>query len=322
MMKLSTTLLRRCWFLTGPTAVGKTQVALALAKRLDAEIISLDSMSLYQGMDVGTAKPTPEQRRTVPHHLIDLLEPGEEHSVAEYVSAAGTACDSIVKRGGTPLFVGGTALYLRSLLRGVFDGPPADWAYRRVLQREAGQQDDSETLHRRLQKVDPTAAARLHPHDHRRVVRALEVFRLTGRPISQQQRQEPLPPGERPEHVYWLSPPRDWLYDRINRRVEEMFAGGLTDEVRSLLANDRQLSRSASQALGYKEVVAFLQGSETLEATIERVQTRTRRFAKRQCTWFRNLEECQEIEMTGTENANELAEKVLAAALSRKPVTE
>jgi len=322
-MQLSSTLLRNCWFLTGPTAVGKTQVALILAKRLDAEIISLDSMSLYQRMDIGTAKPTPEQRRAVPHHLIDLLEPHEEYSLADYVSAAGTVCGSIIERGRRPLFVGGTALYLRSLLRGVFDGPPADWEYRSVLQREAGQQDDSGTLHRRLQEVDPAAAARLHPNDTRRLVRALEVFHSTGKPISQQQRQEPLPLGERPDHIYWLSPPRAWLHDRINRRVEEMFANGLTDEVRSLLAQNRQLSRTAGQALGYKEVVTFLQGSETLEETIERVQTRTRQFAKRQCTWFRNLEECREIEMTGTENANDLAEKILvAAALSREPIAE
>ena len=203
--------LRRCWFLAGPTACGKTAVGLELAERIGAEIVALDSMSLYRRMDIGTAKPSPAERARVPHHLIDILEPHEDFSVADYVSAAARACVEILSRGRTPLFVGGTGLYLRGVLRGVFTGPAANWAIRRRLEAEAEQHPPG-WLHERLRAVDPAAAAALHPHDTRRLVRALEVFELTGRPLSEQQRQPPLPAADRPQHVYWLSPPRDWLY--------------------------------------------------------------------------------------------------------------
>lgn len=308
-MQFPNHVLRRCWFLTGPTAVGKSDVGLILAETLGAEIVSLDSMSLYRGMEIGTAKPSPEARRIVPHHLIDVLDPHEEFSLAEYVAAAHNACCRILERGRTPLFVGGTGLYLRGVLRGVFDGPPANWNVRARLQAEAAQRDP-EHLHRQLQAVDPAAAAVLHPHDTRRLIRALEVHRLTGRPLSAQQRQSPLAIGERPAHVDWLSPPREWLYERINDRVERMFAHGLIDEVRTLLSVDRPLSRTARQALGYKEVIDHLHGRFGLEETVQRVQTRTRQFAKRQCTWFRNLEECRPVEMTGRETPQQLADRI------------
>ena len=309
-MQFAVDLLRRCWFLAGPTASGKSAVALPLARRLDAEIVSLDSMTLYRGMDIGTAKPSREERQEVPHHLIDVIEPHEEFSVADYVAAAERACREIVGRGRVPLFVGGTGLYLRGVLRGVFEGPPADWDLRRRLEAEAAEAGGA-VLHRRLQQVDPQAATVLHPNDTRRVVRALEVYQITGRPLSEQQRQEPLPPGERPEHVYWLQPPRDWLYARINQRVDAMFAAGLVDEVRRLLASDKPLSHTARQALGYKEVIDALQGGDRLEQAVEQVKTRTRQFAKRQHTWFRNLVECQPVAMAGEETAEELAERVV-----------
>ena len=206
-MNVASEILRKCWFLAGPTAAGKSEAAVELATRIDGEIISLDSMSIYRGMDIGTAKPSRELRRVVPHHLIDVLEPHEEFSVAQYVEAAGGSAQEIVARGKTPLFVGGTGLYLRSVLRGVFEGPSADLQLRGELEADALRLSADE-LHARLRNVDPSAAGRIHPRDVRRTIRALEVHARTGRPLSELQRQAPLPPGERPTHVYWLSPPR------------------------------------------------------------------------------------------------------------------
>lgn len=313
-MNLSSETLKQCWFLAGPTAAGKSDVAVELARRKNAEIVSLDSMSLYRGMDVGTAKPTLRLRQIVPHHLIDVLEPHEEFSVAQYVSAAGSVADEILARGRTPLFVGGTGLYLRSVLRGVFEGPSADSTLRRALEAEAVHLTPDER-HARLRSVDPLSAGRIHPHDIRRIIRALEVHASTGRPLSEQQRQAPLPPDRRPRSVFWLSPPRAWLYDRINRRVEKMFEEGLLEEVRGLLAAPRPLSRTAGQALGYREAIDHLEGRASLEATVAKIQTRTRQFAKRQHTWFRHLEECRPIEMSGDETPAELAERLVAQDL-------
>jgi tRNA dimethylallyltransferase len=295
-----------------------------LAARLNAEIVSLDSMSLFQGMDIGTAKPSTEERSRVPHHLIDVIEPHEEYSLAEYIAAAERACREIVNRGRVPLFVGGTGLYLRAVLRGVFEGPAADWDVRRRLEQLAAGDPARPVLHERLHQVDPASAARLHPNDTRRLIRALEVFELTGQPLSSLQCESPLPRDERPPHVYWLEPPRDWLHDRINRRVEAMFAAGLIAEVKLLLSAERPLSRTARQALGYKEVIEFL-ASRDAEGSLRStpatpallqeeltalIQTRTRQFAKRQHTWFRHLEECHAIPIRGTESPAELAKRL------------
>jgi tRNA dimethylallyltransferase len=308
-MQIPSDILKQAWILAGPTAVGKTAVALELAERIGAEVIALDSMTLYRRMDIGTAKPTAEERARVPHHLLDIIEPHEEYSLAEYVAAAAAACREILARGRVPLFVGGTGLYLRGVLRGVFEGPAADWDLRRRLEDVAVAEGDH-ALHARLAAVDPVSAARLHPNDRRRVIRALEVFELTGRPLSEQQDQPPRPHDERSAHVYWLSAPRDWLYERINQRVETMFAAGLLDEVRALLADPRGLGRTAGQALGYKETIDHLEGRCSLAAAIESIQTRTRQFAKRQHTWFRNLGECVPFEISGEETAREIAERI------------
>ena len=301
--------LSQCWIVAGPTAVGKTATAIALAKLLNGEIISLDSMALYRGMDIGTAKPTPEEQAAVRHHLIDVIDPTEEFSVAQYIEHAKSACHEIRATDKTLIFSGGTGLYLRSLLRGVFEGPPADWALRAELE-EIGRRLGEGELHRRLSKVDPPTAARLHPNDVRRVVRALEVFQRTGTPLSQWQQQPALPVGDRPPHVYWLSPPRDWLYERINSRVVHMIDQGLVDEVRGLLLTPPGLGKTASQALGYREVIDHLQGRSTLAEAVEMIQTRTRQFAKRQHTWFRNLEECRPVVITGDESPAEVAQRL------------
>lgn len=281
-----------CWYLTGPTASGKTAVAAALAERIGAEVISLDSMALYRGMDIGTAKPTAEERRAVPHHLIDVLEPHEEFSLAQYLAAAGGCVEAIHARGRQALFVGGTPLYLKGLLRGIFEGPSADWDFRHRLSEEAqGQEPDY--LHRRLAAVDPLAAQRLHPNDTRRLIRALEVFEKTGQPISQLQAQFEVGAPAEACQVFVLDWPRETLCARIDRRVEAMFAAGLVDEVGGLLARPEPLSRTASQAVGYREVLDHLAGRASLAETISLVQQHTRQFAKRQGTWFRSLSECR-----------------------------
>ncbi|MEX0936465.1 MAG: tRNA (adenosine(37)-N6)-dimethylallyltransferase MiaA [Pirellulales bacterium] len=283
-----------CWFISGPTASGKTDVGLELARLVDGEIISLDSMAVYRRLDIGTAKPIPEQRRQVPHHLLDVVDPGEEFTLARYVDLARQAIARIRGRSREPIFVGGTPLYLKTLLRGMFEGPEADWEFRRQIAGEvetAGHQ----ALHERLVQVDPVTAAKLHPHDTRRLIRALEVYKLTGQPISHLQMQfdQRIAPHE--GKVFVLSHPRPRLHERIDQRVEWMFQSGFVEEVRGLLDEGRELGRTAGQAVGYREVLDHLDGRFSLEETIERVKARTRRFARRQETWFRSLGECRII---------------------------
>jgi tRNA dimethylallyltransferase len=281
--------------LTGPTGSGKSQLALEVAERLGAEIVAMDSMTLYRGMDVGTAKPGPEERRRVPHHLLDVLDPWESASVAWWLGQAAACCRDVEARGRRVLFVGGTPLYLKALLFGLFDGPPADEALRQRLTAEA-EQLGRPALHARLAGIDPTTAGRLHPNDVRRVVRALEVWELTGRPISAWQQQWSGTGDERAANrVLWLDLPRDELYARINARVEQMIAAGLVDEVRALRRLPRPLSREAAQALGYKELFDHLDGRAMLAEAVERIQTRSRNLAKRQLTWFRHLPGCRPV---------------------------
>lgn len=279
--------------LTGPTGAGKTRSAIDLARRLGAEIVSMDSMALYRGMDIGTAKPTIDERAEVPHHLIDVLDPWQSASVGWWLDAARQACEDITRRGRTPLFAGGTPLYLKALIFGLFDAPPADETIRKRLQAEADRSGGA-ALHRRLADVDPRAAERIHVNDLRRVVRALEVFELTGRPISEQQVEWSTPPVETGAEspIRWIDWPREELYARIDRRVDAMFAGGLVDEVRRLSSLPRPLSREAKQALGYRETLDHLAGRTTLDETIAAVKTHSRQFAKRQLTWFRHLPGC------------------------------
>ena len=288
----------RALILTGPTACGKTALALDLAERLGAEIVALDSMTVYRGMDIGTAKPSPEERQRVRHHLIDALDPWESATVAWWLEQAESACRDITARGSRPLFVGGTPFYLKALLHGLFPGPPADETLRRTLEEEAAR-DGNAALHAKLAAVDPKTAARLHPNDTRRVVRALEVHHLTGKPISawQQTWDTPAfadspasapPPAKIPAVVLEL--PREVLYDRVNRRVGAMLDAGWLGEVKRLRTLPHPLSREARQALGYREMLEHLDGNGTTwDETVELIRTHTRQFAKRQLTWFRHF---------------------------------
>ncbi len=304
-----------CWFLTGATATGKTGVALALAERLGAEIVSLDSMTIYRGMDVGTAKPTAEERARVPHHLLDVVDPADEYSVAQYVEDAAATVRAIRARGREVLFVGGTPLYLKSLLRGLFDGPPANWELREEIEAELEAVGQA-ALHERLTQVDPVAASAIHPHDTRRMIRALEVYRATGEPLSHQQMQfDDRRPAEECR-VFVLRRERTELHRRIEGRVEAMIEVGLVDEVRRLTADGRQLGRTASQAVGYREALQFLAGEIDHDQMLTQMQARTRRFAKRQGTWFRSLSECRFVDVAGEPDTAAIAEQIAAAGSS------
>jgi tRNA dimethylallyltransferase len=287
--------LNQAFILTGPTACGKTALALELCARIGGEVVALDSMTVYRGMSIGTAKPSADERARVPHHLIDVLDPWDSLSVAWWLERATEACAEIVSRGKRPVFVGGTPFYLKALLHGLFDGPPADAALRAQLETEAAAVGN-DALHARLREVDAKTAARLHPNDVRRVVRALEVFALTGKPISDWQQSwdtpafagaQTAPPAAIPAVVLEL--PREVLYDRINRRVGAMLEAGWVEEVRALIALPQPLSREARQALGYGELLAWLETGGDLNEVADAIRTRTRQFAKRQLTWFRHL---------------------------------
>ncbi len=316
-----------CWFLTGPTASGKTDVGMELAKRLDAEIISLDSMAVYRGMDIGTAKPSPEQCATIEHHLIDILDPTEQFSVSNYVEQATKIAQEIRQRGREVLFVGGTPMYLKAMLRGIFDGPPADWDLRREIEAEI-ETVGLAALHERLMHIDPLSATKLHPNDKRRMIRALEVYRLTGQPISHLQVQFDEDQPAEACKVFALQWRREELHQRIERRVDKMFAIGFLEEVRGLIDTFGQLSRTASQAVGYREVIDHLRGTGDLEETIEKVKARTRQFARRQETWFRSLSECRSVSLEEEMSTNDVASQVIAAigatwrAASRSRVIE
>ncbi|MHB8902962.1 MAG: tRNA (adenosine(37)-N6)-dimethylallyltransferase MiaA [Thermoguttaceae bacterium] len=300
-----------CWFLTGPTAGGKTDIGLAVALALDAEIVSLDSMALYRGMDIGTAKPTAQHKAAVPHHLVDILDPHQQFSLAQYVEAAAACVDDIRRRGHEVLFVGGTPLYLKALLRGIFEGPQADPVLRGQLETQERHAPGS--LHRRLAQCDPQAAARLHPNDTRRLVRAIEVFEKTGVPISCWQQQFDRGRPAEQCRVFLLDWPRDVLYRRVNHRVETMFRQGLVDEVRRLDQLQQPLGKTASQAVGYREVIDHLRDGPGLEATIELVKTHTRQFAKRQWTWFRSLSECRPVPVSEPVDVDRIAALIVQA---------
>jgi len=283
---------------------------MAIADRLDVEIIAMDSMTVYRGLDIGSAKPSIEDQAKVRHHLLDLLDPSESASVDWYLRHARTAAADIAGRGKLPLFVGGTPLYLKAALRGLFEGPAADLALRARLENEAKGAGVLE-LHARLAKVDPRAAIKIQPTDLRRIVRALEVFEKTGTPISEWQRQFDRPADPRPPVACIVQPTAE-LKRRIDCRVLAMIDAGWIDEVCRLRDRPAPLSREASQAVGYMEIGEFLDGRIDRSTMVARIQARTRQFRKRQMTWFRHIEECRFVETGAHEPFASLAERVAA----------
>ncbi|MFM7109009.1 MAG: tRNA (adenosine(37)-N6)-dimethylallyltransferase MiaA [Planctomycetaceae bacterium] len=275
-----------CWFLSGPTASGKTARALDLARDLGAEIVSVDSMAVYRGLDVGTAKPTADERRAVPHHVIDVAGPSERYSVARWLDDAAAAVADCRARGRRILFVGGTPLYLRALRDGLAPLPPADPALRATLAEEA-RRYGSAALHARLATIDPASATRIHENDTKRIIRALEVAETTGRPLSAAFAPVPHPVFETQFLV--LDVPRDELHERIDRRVERMFSCGIVEETAAALAAPGGIGPTARQAAGYAEAIDLLAGTIDRPEAIRRTQVRTRQLAKRQLTWLRSF---------------------------------
>lgn len=272
----------------GVTASGKGRLGFELARALNGEIVSVDSMKVYRRMDIGTAKPSMEARQRIRHHLIDVIEPSESFSVGLFLDRALAAIEDIRGRGRTVVAVGGTALYVKALLYGLFEGPGSDDQIRAELRAQV-QYEGPARLHEALRQIDPEAAGRIDPNDARRIIRALEVYRLTGRPISSLQRQFD---AERPMHDWTIIALRREKAEesrRINARVRRMIEAGLVDEVRSLLAEEKPLSRQARCAIGYAEVIEHLGGRISLEDAIEQIKKNTRRLAKGQRTWFRTF---------------------------------
>jgi tRNA dimethylallyltransferase len=292
----------------GVTASGKGKLAFALAKSLDAEIISIDSMKVYRRMDIGTAKPPKENRDQIPHHLIDVVEPGDSFSVARFLELAQAAVDDIKKRNKPVVAVGGTALYIKSLLYGLFEGPGADEQIRDELKTQA-HAEGLDKLYAQLQKIDPATAAKISANDPRRIIRALEVYKLTGKPISSFQQQ-------------WdANASQDWTIiglrrekteesKRINARVKKMIDAGLVDEIKQLLAEPIPLSKQARSAIGYAEIINHLAGQTTLDDAIELIKKNTRKLAKAQRTWFKTFKNVHSLDLA----TDETVDSVLAHA--------
>ncbi len=298
----------------GCTASGKGRLARRLAQRLGAEIVSIDSMKVYRGMDIGTAKPPLEERASVPHHLIDVVEPWESFSAARFVELAVRAIDEIHARRRPALAVGGTMLYFTSLYQGIFEGPAADAELRAALRRRAAEQGTS-ALHDELSRVDPESAARIHRHDLRRIERALEVHALTGTSISALQREWRRGTPFRTDWAWTLiglHRPREEANRRINERVRRMMDAGLLAEVRRLAADPRGMSMQARQAVGYAELLAHLAGALPLEDAVERIKINSRRLAKQQRTWLKRVAGLRMIEAGDEDRADELATRALA----------
>ena len=302
------------WYLSGATASGKTEIGLELADRLNAEIISLDSMAVYRGMDIGTAKPSPSQQQRIPHHLLDIVAPTESFSLSQYVAMAHQVASGIRERGKVPLFVGGTPLYLKSMIRGMFLGPEADWEFREAVEADVAEYG-LDALRQRLLQIDPLSAHKLLAGDVRRMIRALEVAKVTGKPLSHWQSQFERSHFPQQCRVFVLQWDRPMIHERVNQRVLAMFENGLLSEVEGLVAQHQQLGKTAAQAVGYREVIQHLQGELSLEETIAQVQAHTRQFVRRQEIWFRSTGEIRRVPMAPSLTACEVAEQIVQAAM-------
>ena len=283
--------------LVGPTATGKTETAILVAEALGGEIVNADSMSFYRGMDIGTAKPTIEERARVPHHLVDILDPDEPFSVAEYKARAEAAIDNVLARHRVPILVGGSGLYVRAVISGVsFTQAPPDYELRRQLTAEA-EREGTPLLHRRLAEVDPEAATRITPRDLKRIIRALEVYLTTGETISSLQALDRERPPRYNTCQFGLTLPREELYRRIEARIGRQLAAGLVAEVQGLLDRGYHEGLVPMKGLGYAQVARYLRGACSLGEVVVALKRDTRRFAKRQLTWFRADPRIQWVDM-------------------------
>jgi len=296
--------------LTGPTACDKTEIGFNVAREINGEIISADSMLFYRGMDIGTAKPSLSMRKSILHHFIDIIDPWESYSVGKYAKDVEDLIGNISRGKRKFLIVGGSPLYIKGIIDGIFNGPEADWNIRSELERIAEEKGNL-YVHGILQKIDPVKADELHPNDLRRIIRAIEVYRKTGEQASElQERYKQSRMGYKFK-IICLTRGMEDIYRRIDERVETMFNSGLVVEVQSLLDNPEGLSRQAGQALGYKEVIQYLEGRLTLEDAKEMVKLNTRRFAKRQMTWFRSFPDVQWLAAGEHEGPESISEGII-----------
>lgn len=295
--------------LIGPTGVGKSEVALSVAERLNAEIVCADSRQVYRGMDIGTAKPTPAEQIRVPHHLLDLVAPDEAYSAGRYGRDAGARLDALQTRGVRALVVGGTGLYLRALLWGLCDGPAADPELRRAwIERE---RQEPGAVYRRLSDVDPASATAIHPNDWSKALRAVEVFELTGTPLSTTQHAHGFRAPRYPAVIVGLRRDRADLYRRINARVDAMLEAGLVDEVAGLMRRGYGGDAPGMRAVGYRQFAGALKGAYDLTEAIRLIQRDTRRYAKRQMTWFAADPTVQWVDVTADARVHEIASRVI-----------
>ncbi|MBU4346566.1 MAG: tRNA (adenosine(37)-N6)-dimethylallyltransferase MiaA [Candidatus Omnitrophica bacterium] len=301
-------------FIVGPTAVGKTEVAINLAKKINAEIISCDSMQVYKGMDILTSKPSPALRKKVAHYLINRVPLGAEYNVARYRQEAAQKIKEIISKGKIPLIVGGTGLYMSILIDGIFKIPSQNKKFRSLLYRQA-ENLGSAYLYRRLKGLDPEAAARIHPHDRKRIIRALEVFEATGQPISKLQKQRKGLTDKYNIKIFCLNIERQKLYKRIGERIERMFRRGLVGEVKSLLK--LRLSQTASCAIGIKELKGYLDGLYGLEEAKRLMFRNTRHYVKRQLSWFRKDKRIKWINVNAQQGPKEIADKIICQLKER-----
>lgn len=296
--------------LLGPTGVGKTGVSLLLAKKLDTEIISADSMQIYRHMDIGTAKPTPDERAMVKHHMIDIVEPRASYSTGKYIDEVVPIIEGLHRKGKIPIVVGGTGLYIRAMTRGIFSGPSADWSLRESLL--AGEKAGNGSLYTYLGELDPEAAGKITPNDTRRIIRALEVSLKSASNISDMQKRftRPLPY----EFIkIGLSRDRKELYSRIEKRVDEMIADGLEEEVKNVLQLIKTSSVSplpSMQAIGYKEIAMYLQGGISFDEAVRLIKRGSKRYAKRQFTWFGKEEGISWVNITGVSDNRVILDRV------------
>lgn len=296
---------RKPIYLAGPTAVGKSAIALTLAERTDGEIVSADSMQVYRGLDIGSAKPTPAEQARVRHHLIDICDLNETFDAAQFTVRAKAAIDDIQSRDRTPIICGGTGLYFQALLAGLGDAPTSNPELRAKLEATP-----LEELRAELERADPVCFGRIDLQNPRRVIRAIEVIRLTGRPFSDQRADWSSAAADGNVLVVLRRDSED-LRNRINERVDRMFSVGLVDETKQLLKIGLAENQNAMQAIGYRQVVEHLEGQHSLAETIEWVKSRTRKFARRQMTWFRNQASPRWIDLEPEDDATNIAIRVL-----------
>lgn len=304
--------LQKIYFILGCTACGKSALSCELARKLGGQIISVDSMKIYRRMNIGTATPSKEIRAEIKHYCIDIVEPGEAFSVADYVRRNDDAVASTRAEGAIPLAVGGTSLYIKAMTEGLFQAPPADAELRADLANRAAEEGLA-VLHAELAKADPAAAERIHPNDEKRILRALEVFQKTGTPISDLQTQWDSPAGAKENCILiGLRRSREDLHRRINSRVRKMVQMGLREEVEGLLAEPDGLAPQAAQAVGYAELIAHFRGHEkSFDKAIERIKINTRRLAKKQRTWHRRWQQVRWFDLGEDESAGQTAERII-----------